>query len=376
MAALAGLYGALASSKPVLYAYGVFSCLALVVELAAALASLAFIGTLSDKAISNTTTPEFWKAAEHGYEQCCPPAMPCANSTSGNFDARCAWAAPVLGDTVEECEAACASVSVFAEDTRSVLTGDIRPAAIAVLALCVPQLLAVAAACVIACRHKAGPPLEGDDEEDGPIVDDAEPEPELDYWPFVLVFKNPEKVKKRKAKKKAEQLFQRTCEALVRNNLRIYLYYSADRSEIFCKVTALRKVLEAEADRTDYRLRLDPAALKAADIAKNEWRREHIRRARERGGPPPMKMTIPEDYETTGSSFNPYRFVYAPYEREAPEQLYRRCRLTRSKFREVDVIYLSMLRLRSLFSWIPPLTRCLHSYIYHRREGARHSRFS
>lgn len=243
------------------------------------------------------------------------------------------------------------------------LGGLLQPVGLGVLVLTVMQIFGLVAGCSMLCRAKGALAIFDDDVDTTiPPVDMSKPEPEYplhsepdkEFWPFVLVFAN--------ESEKDRQLFLRTMDDIKRPidvtdgagfirdssgrpiTIDTQMFKSADGSEIFVKLRLHRAILEDEAYRLAFPLRCNADELLAADVAANieerTRKKRELRRTAEKVNKPSLRDSLKLRIPDEGSNFYPYHYIYAPYRREAKQNLYRRDRTTHTKFRQADVIKL------------------------------------
>ncbi len=108
---------------------------------------------------------------------------------------------------------------------------------------------------------------DADDADEGPPIGADEAEPGETGWMYVLTF--PVVVDTHKEPGRAAQqvaAMTRVIDAIQAAGLHMKLFLSRDKTEVLCKIKASTKRLEFEADRLQMRLRLDPVALREADM--------------------------------------------------------------------------------------------------------------
>lgn len=127
-------------------------------------------------------------------------------------------------------------------------------------------------------------------------------------WCFVF------NVKKEDSKKlPTVKILKKIVQRLQVSGLEVMVFYSLAGDKVFCKVGAKSERLKSEADRIDYKLRLDPRALRdEAENPDSESGRKPIILPR----PPKKKGWFKH------RNLDAYEYIYGKYDSEAKQYLY------------------------------------------------------
>lgn len=370
-----GFYGALDQNKTILKLYSCIGCLTIIVEIIAGAAVLSFLGSLQESKDGSDATDldrRVNNVVQQAYCDCC-------NQTVGIMSG-CSVVNPsnkmckLLPSTFKS-GPSCNSTMQYRVAMIDWVDSNMKPIGFVTIGFVLPQILALFAACCLLCKPGANLNDAKNDDEDKfyKKIQPGEREGNVQGWPFVIVFG--EKAQKNEGRDGMKDVLRRLHAA----DLRTLLYKSSDGELIFCKVTGSRQRLEAEANRTDFKLRLDPERLLAADIAMNAPRGRVMREDSAQAKATAMKI---EDVKGEGSFF-PYHYIHAKYvsppdaaqaRHMTPEEvavarhrqtLYRIDRFTRMKFREIDVLKLIWSVMEAPENSVPPGAGMALEHLWH-----------
>jgi hypothetical protein len=142
-------------------------------------------------------------------------------------------------------------------------------------------------------------------------------------WDYCMVFKVTP-VKDKMSKEQKENSLKFILGRLSDAGLENKLFYSVQRDEVYCKIRCAMPRLEVEADKINYRLRLEPAGLA-----------NKLREGNSKG--PPEKHWVGVEIPSTSREtyIDPYEYIYCDY-RMGENPMYERYGESDSVFRGVD----------------------------------------
>jgi len=160
-------------------------------------------------------------------------------------------------------------------------------------------------------------------------------------YDYVMVFKVIEQEDKLSEYQKKHNV-RNIVTRLNRGGLQTYLYYSKDKDEVYCKIRCPLDRLKREADRLDYKLKLDHDELRKAATDGESLKEHNIE---------PINI---KDVKNL-SPRSPYEYIYGKYDMdERLQKIYSRYGPKRIPFRSADRLKLIMDVIETKMSSKPP----------------------